>query len=90
MVPYHSDSQLVMGLALANRIIIITIKIETQKVLVCWDLLSLLVTLKTIYWDHAQASILKDGRYMAIPPDIDPPSQSGKEGLSKTIQPRPT
>ena len=56
VVPYHSDSQLVMGLALANRIIMITIKIETQKVLVCWDLLFLLVTLKTIYWDHAQAS----------------------------------
>ena len=67
VVPYHSDSQLVMGLALANRIIMITIKIETQKVLVCWDLLFLLVTLKTIYWDHAQASWRMAGIWLFHP-----------------------
>ena len=91
VVPYHSDSQLVMWRALANRIIMINIKIETQKVLVCWDLFSLLGTLKTTYWDHTQASVLEDGRCVAIsphcPPDIDPPSQSSKEGLQRPSSP---
>lgn len=53
--------------------------------------LAILVTLKKIHWDHAQASILKDSRYMAIsphcPPDIDPLSQSGKEGLQRPSSP---